>query len=125
MAQTVTEVDQRDAQAVEGIHKKLESFDVKLGVIENDLRWINRIGAFVGMAIVAGVTSLFWLSNRAGHVEEAITTLQSEFKNQGEAVRAVQSEFKNQNAQFAKLVAALEAIEKRMAPDTSRRTPPG
>ncbi len=112
MSSTVKEAEERFAEAIERIDKRLEkseAFDretnARLATIHTDLRWIKGVGAFVGMAIVGFLGSLLYLSNKAGHVEEAVATLQSN-------VKGLESESK---AQTAKVISAIESLERRIA----------
>jgi cell division protein FtsL len=101
-------VDERYAQEVANINQKLddaEEFQLettgRMAAIDTKLRWIKGIGAFIGAAIVAFACSLLYMSNKAGHVEEAVSTLQGQVKSQ--------------DNQLAKVLSALERIEARTA----------
>ena len=104
---------QRFAEAIECIDKRLEkseAFDretnARLATINTDLRWIKGVGAFVSAAAIVGfLGSPLYLSNKAGHVEEAVVTLQSN-------VKGLESESK---AQTAKVISAIESLERRIA----------
>ncbi len=133
---TIKEVDERYAQEVANVNQRLdrsEQFQLemtgRMAAIDTNLRWIKGIGAFIGAAIVAFAGSLLYMSNKAGHVEEAVATLQGETKRlaeavssgQGEtkrlaeAVSALQGQTKSQENQLAKVLSALERIEARTA----------
>ena len=147
---TIEEVDERYAQEVANINQRLdrsEQFQLemtgRMAAIDTNLRWIKGIGAFIGAAIVAFAGSLLYMRNKAGHVEEAVATLQGETKRlaeavssgqgetkrlaeavssgQGEtkrlaeAVSVLQGQTKSQENQLAKVLSALERIEARTA----------
>jgi chromosome segregation ATPase len=121
---TIKEVDERYAQEVASINQKLDKFDrfqlemtARMAAIDTNLRWIKAIGAFVGAAILAFVGSVFYISNRAGHLEEAVSTLQSETKTlQGDAKRiegAVLA-LQGDSTRNAEAVSALQSGAKRL-----------
>jgi predicted nuclease with TOPRIM domain len=144
---TIKGVDERYAAAVESINQRLEKLqtesNTRLAAIETNLVWIIRIGGFIGASILAVVASLLYMSNRAGHVEEAVATLQGESKRftetaaglqgetkrltetaaslQGEtkrlteAVATLQTESKNQQGQIARVLSVVETLERRSA----------
>jgi len=115
---TIKEVDERYAQEVANINQRLdksERFQLemtgRIAAIDTNLRWIKGIGAFVGAAIVAFAGSLLYMSNKAGHVEEAVSTLQGETKRVVEAVSTLQGESKR----IAEAVSTLQGETKRVA----------
>jgi len=113
MATSSRDVEERLTRTIEGIIKKLETFDAfkfevsrDLGSLNSRLNWIKAIGAFLGTAVIAGAGSLLYMSNRAGHVEEAVSILRAESKEKA--------------SENAKILAAIASIEKRMAQETPR-----
>jgi hypothetical protein len=121
-ATTIKEVDERYALAVENINQRLEKSEKfqadtnsRLATIDANLLWIIRIGGFVGASILAVAASLLYMSNRAGHVEDAVSTLQGEAKRLTEAVATLQIESKNQQRQTAKVLSIVENLERRSA----------
>ena len=97
----VKELAERYALAIENVNQRLdrsEKFqdDVRhqLATISSDMRRIKGIGAFLGGAVLAWAGAVVSMSNRADHVEEAVSTLQHDVKTLQGDVKNFQGDVK-------------------------------